>query len=125
MSSDGRTVDAKYHFGRPKVYLTLAEIARLVITRSKLGDTRAERAAEKLIRIESRRERDRAAGVDDQSSFTCWVRAAGPMHAFRWASSPPGRCSRPRQLRVGRSAMRAESRPRTLFGPPRCKEDLI
>lgn len=38
--------DAEYSFGRPKLYLTLKELARLTILRSKLGDTRAERAAE-------------------------------------------------------------------------------
>jgi hypothetical protein len=40
--------DADYCFGKPKVYLTPIEIARLVIVRSRLGDTRAERAAERV-----------------------------------------------------------------------------
>jgi hypothetical protein len=40
--------DAEYCFGKPKAYLTPIEIARLVIVRSRLGDTRAERAAEKI-----------------------------------------------------------------------------
>jgi hypothetical protein len=39
-------VDADYRFGRPKVYLTPHELARLTIVRSRLGDTRAEREAE-------------------------------------------------------------------------------
>ena len=37
--------DVEYRFGRPRVYLTPREIARLVILRSKLGDTHAERLA--------------------------------------------------------------------------------
>jgi hypothetical protein len=41
-------VDAEYHFGRPHVYLTPQEIARLLIARSRLGDTRADRAAEPI-----------------------------------------------------------------------------
>jgi hypothetical protein len=40
------SVDADYRFGRPKVYLTSHELARLTIVRSKLGDTCAEREAE-------------------------------------------------------------------------------
>ena len=40
------SLDAEYRFGRPKVYLTPHELARLTIVRSKLGDTRAEREAE-------------------------------------------------------------------------------
>ena len=39
-------VDAEYCFGRPKVYLTPHEQARLTIVRSRLGDTRVEREAE-------------------------------------------------------------------------------
>jgi len=37
--------DAEYRFGRPNVYLTPHELARLMIVRSKLGDTQAEREA--------------------------------------------------------------------------------
>ena len=37
--------DAEFRFDRPTVYLTPRELARLTILRSKLGDTRAERAA--------------------------------------------------------------------------------
>ena len=48
MNTDLRSVDAEYRFGTPKIYLTLIEIARLTILRSKLGDTRAERAAERI-----------------------------------------------------------------------------
>jgi hypothetical protein len=40
------SVDAEYRFGRPKTYLTAHELARLTILRSKLGETRQERAAE-------------------------------------------------------------------------------
>lgn len=40
------SIDAEYSFGRPKLYLAPKELARLTILRSKLGDTRAERAAE-------------------------------------------------------------------------------
>ena len=39
------SVDSEYCFGRPKVYLAPHELARLVILRSKLGDTQAERLA--------------------------------------------------------------------------------
>jgi hypothetical protein len=42
------SIDAEYSFGRPKLYLTPKELARLTILRSKLGDTRAEGAAESL-----------------------------------------------------------------------------
>ena len=42
------SVDAEYHFGRPQVYLTSMELARLVLVRSNLGDTQAERAQERL-----------------------------------------------------------------------------
>jgi len=40
------SLDAEYRFDRPTVYLTPRELARLTIIRSKLGDTRAERAAQ-------------------------------------------------------------------------------
>jgi hypothetical protein len=40
------SLDAEYRFGRPNQYLAPHELARLTILRSKLGDTRAERAAE-------------------------------------------------------------------------------
>jgi hypothetical protein len=59
MSSDVRSLDAEYRFGRPKVYLTPIETARLVIARSKLGGTWAERAAEKITAVVSLREHDR------------------------------------------------------------------
>ena len=42
------SIDAVYSFGRPKLYLAPKELARLTILRSKLGDTRAERAAEPI-----------------------------------------------------------------------------
>jgi len=41
------SLDAEYRFGRPKLYVAPHELARLTILRSKLGDTRAERAAER------------------------------------------------------------------------------
>jgi hypothetical protein len=43
-------LDAEYRFGRPQAYLTPPELARVLIARSKLGDTRADRAAERLAR---------------------------------------------------------------------------
>ena len=42
------SLDAEYRFGGPKLYLAPHELARLTILRSKLGDTRAERAAERM-----------------------------------------------------------------------------
>jgi hypothetical protein len=41
------SIDAEYRFGRPKLYLTPHELARLTILRSKLGDSQIERAAER------------------------------------------------------------------------------
>ncbi len=52
MNSELRAVDAEYHFGKPKAYLTPIEIARLMIIRSRLGDTNAERSAEQIASIE-------------------------------------------------------------------------
>ena len=43
-------IDVEYRLGRPQVYLTPQELARVLIVRSKLGDTRADRAAERLAR---------------------------------------------------------------------------
>jgi hypothetical protein len=40
------SIDAEYRFGRPKVYLTPHELARLTLVRSRLGETRSEREAE-------------------------------------------------------------------------------
>jgi hypothetical protein len=42
------SIDAEYTFDQPTLYLAPKELARLTILRSKLGDTRAERAAEHL-----------------------------------------------------------------------------
>jgi hypothetical protein len=42
------SMNAEYCFGRPQVYLAPQELARLTIIRSKLGDTRADRAAERI-----------------------------------------------------------------------------
>ena len=55
------TVDADYRFGRPKVYLTPHQLARLTLLRSRLGDTRAEREAEWLT-AELRTDSDLIAG---------------------------------------------------------------
>ena len=52
MNSELESVDAEYHFGKPKVYLTPIETARLTIIRSRLGDTNAERAAETIPSVE-------------------------------------------------------------------------
>lgn len=46
--ADLASADAEYRFGRPKVYLAPQELARLTLLRSKLGETRAERAAERI-----------------------------------------------------------------------------
>jgi hypothetical protein len=40
------SLDTDYVFGRPKAYLTPRELARLTLVRSRLGETREERAAE-------------------------------------------------------------------------------
>jgi hypothetical protein len=53
--------DTDYRFGRPKVYLTPHELARLVLVRSQLGDTRAEREAELLTPSRPRRAARKAA----------------------------------------------------------------
>jgi hypothetical protein len=55
MNSELGTVDQEYRFGKPKVYLTPVEIARLMIVRSRLGDTNAERSAEHIASIERER----------------------------------------------------------------------
>ena len=47
------SVDAEYRFGRPKVYLSSHELARLTLVRSRLGDTRAERESEPSIQVRS------------------------------------------------------------------------
>ena len=53
------SLDAEYQFGHPKTYLASHELARLTILRSKLGDTCAERAAERLPRRARRLSSDR------------------------------------------------------------------
>lgn len=47
MTSDrsNTSIDVEYRFGRPAVYLTPIELARLAVLRSRLGDTPAERQA--------------------------------------------------------------------------------
>jgi hypothetical protein len=40
------SADAEYRFGKPKTYLSDHELARLVLLRSRLGETRVEREAE-------------------------------------------------------------------------------
>jgi len=52
MNTELGSVDAEYRFGKPKVYLTPMEIARLIIVHSRLGDSNAERAAEQIASIE-------------------------------------------------------------------------
>ena len=42
------SVDAEYRFGQPKAYVSPLELARLTILRSQLGETRLERAAERI-----------------------------------------------------------------------------
>jgi len=42
------TTDVEYTFGKPKTYLTVHELARLTLLRSRLGETQRERAAEVL-----------------------------------------------------------------------------
>jgi hypothetical protein len=44
------SIDAEYCFGHPKTYLAPHELARLTLLRSVLGETSAERAAERVIR---------------------------------------------------------------------------
>jgi hypothetical protein len=55
MNAELGTVDQEYRFGKPKVYLTAMEIARLMIVRSRLGDTKAERSAEHIASMERER----------------------------------------------------------------------
>ena len=50
------SIDLEYRFGRPKVYLTPHELARLTIVRSRLGDTHAEREANAAGRLCSSRQ---------------------------------------------------------------------
>ena len=44
------SVDAEYCLGHPKTYLAPHELARLTLLRSRLGETSAERAAERVTR---------------------------------------------------------------------------
>jgi hypothetical protein len=39
------SIDTEYRFGRPIVYLAPHELARLMILRSRLGDTQTDRVA--------------------------------------------------------------------------------
>jgi hypothetical protein len=55
MNSELGSVDQEYRFGKPKGYLTPVEIARLMIVRSRLGDTKAERSAERIASMERER----------------------------------------------------------------------
>jgi hypothetical protein len=48
------SADAEYRFGKPKMYLSTHELARLTLLRSRLGGTRRERAAEELVRSSRR-----------------------------------------------------------------------
>jgi len=49
------SLDAEYRFGEPRLYLAPHELARLTILRSKLGDTRVERAAERIQLVDASR----------------------------------------------------------------------
>jgi hypothetical protein len=42
------SADADYRFGQPTTYLSPQQLARLLLLRSRLGDTPGERAAEGL-----------------------------------------------------------------------------
>ena len=53
-------MDIEYRFGRPKVYLSPHELARLSILRSRLGDTQQERQAIAAGRRIGRRRASRA-----------------------------------------------------------------
>jgi hypothetical protein len=63
------SLDAEYQFGHPKTYLAAHELARLTILRSKLGDTRAERAAEQLPRRSRRAARTAAENGSHRAAF--------------------------------------------------------
>ncbi len=53
-ATNSAPLDAEYRFGRPHAYLTPQQIARVLIVRSRLGDTRRERAAERIVRVQPR-----------------------------------------------------------------------
>ena len=61
------SIDAEYRFGQPKLYLAPKELARLTILRSKLGDTRAKRAAEPVTSVDAPR-RTAQIHADDTSA---------------------------------------------------------
>jgi hypothetical protein len=52
LTTKSAALDAEYRFGQPRLYLTPQQIARVLIVRSRLGDTRAERAAERIVRVQ-------------------------------------------------------------------------
>jgi len=49
------SADASYRFGHPTTYLNTRELARLVLLRSRLGETRSQRAAEATAKRGTRR----------------------------------------------------------------------
>jgi len=57
------STDADYHFGRPSLYLSTHDLVRLLLLRSSLGETRAEREAEGVRSARLRRRRTRAGAV--------------------------------------------------------------
>ena len=64
------SIDAEYRFGRPKLYLAPKELARLTILRSKLGDTRTERAAESMHSVDApRRSAARTASLPSELTW--------------------------------------------------------
>jgi hypothetical protein len=66
--AEASVVDAEYRFGRPKVYLTPHELARLVILRSRLGDIQAER----LVRAADERDFLNVISLRSDSDLNGW-----------------------------------------------------
>jgi hypothetical protein len=63
------SLDVEYRFGQPKLYLAPHELARLTILRSTLGDTQADRAAERTRPVNAwRGTRDRTVARAQESS---------------------------------------------------------
>jgi hypothetical protein len=84
------SLDADYSFGRPKLYLTPRELARLTLVRSRLGETRDERAAELQ---SARRGRGTAEGTPRRVSAADASAADGqadPLRGVSAAAAPAG-----------------------------------
>src|SRR5258708_38564685 len=79
------STDAEYRFGRPKVYLTPRELARLSVVRSRLGDTQAERLANAAGTRGGRRARS---GVEGLAAVRV---QAGAFGRVRGSADGPGR----------------------------------